>query len=261
LVEDRSARRGLPQATVGRLPEYLHVLERLVAEGTRSVSSAELAASAGVSPAQLRKDLSQLGSYGVRGVGYDTEHLAGRIAHALGLTRAWPVIIVGIGRLGQALARYPGLTERGFEIAALFDIDPTLVAQPVAGLPIRPMLELPRVVAEKSPVIGVIATPEQAAAGVCRFLADAGVTAILNFAPAVLTEPPGVHLRQVDVANELQILAFHVQTSQAQAAELEMAEGAAEARLVDGGLAQDPAQPQAVPASPTGLAGSAGVGG
>ena len=93
MVEERSARRGLPQATVTRLPEYLHVLERLVTDGTRSVSSTELAASAGVSPAQLRKDLSQLGSYGVRGVGYDTEHLAGRIAHALGLTRAWPCLL------------------------------------------------------------------------------------------------------------------------------------------------------------------------
>ena len=113
----------------------------------------------------------------------------------MGLTRAWPVVIVGIGRLGEALARYPGLTERGFEIAALFDIDPALVGRRVAGLPIRLMLELPRVVAERAPVIGIIATPEQAAAGVGRFLADAGVTAILNFAPAVLTEPEGVHLR------------------------------------------------------------------
>lgn len=211
VAEDRSTRRDLPQATVARLPDYLHVLERLVADGIRSVSSTELAASAGVTPAQLRKDLSQLGSYGVRGVGYDAEHLAGRIAQALGLTRAWPVIIVGIGRLGEALARYPGLTDRGFEIAALFDIDPRLIGKRVAGLPIRPMLELPRVVTERAPVIGVIATPGQAAAGVCRFLADAGVTAILNFAPTVLTEPPGVHLRQVDVANELQILAFHAQ--------------------------------------------------
>lgn len=224
VVEERSGRRGLPQATVARLPEYLHVLERLIAEGTRSISSTELAAAAGVSPAQLRKDLSQVGSYGVRGVGYDTEHLAGRIGQALGLTRAWPVVIVGVGRLGQALARYPGLTERGFEIAGLFDIDPTLVGRTVAGLQIWPMLDLRRVVAERAPVIGVIATPGHAAAGVCRFLVDAGVTAILNFAPTVLTPEEGVHLRQVDVATELQILAFHSQGASGLAGAAELVE-------------------------------------
>ncbi|WP_255574236.1 redox-sensing transcriptional repressor Rex [Austwickia sp. TVS 96-490-7B] len=211
MSEENGVRRDVPEATVIRLPDYLHVLTRLTEHGQRSVSSAELAAAAGVTPAQLRKDLSLLGSYGVRGVGYDTVRLAGHLASALGLSHAWPVLVVGVGRLGEALARYPGLSERGFRIAGLFDADPALTGSEVAGQPIRPMSELATMAAELAPVIGIIATPEDAAESVCAQLVQAGVTAILNFAPAVLPEPPGVHLRQVDVANELQILAFHAQ--------------------------------------------------
>lgn len=215
MTEESGERREVSGATVARLPDYLHVLTRLAEQGITQVSSSELASAVGVTPAQLRKDVSQLGSYGVRGVGYDTEHLAGRIAVALGLTRPWPIVIVGIGRLGQALAHYPGLAERGLDVAALFDIDPALIGSTIGDLPIHDMADLPRVVAELAPVIAVIATPASAAADVCARLADAGVTAVLNFAPDVLAAPPGIHLRQVDVAHELQILAYHAQGAQA----------------------------------------------
>lgn len=213
MSEVSADRRGVSGATVARLPEYLHVLNRLTQQGTHQVSSSELAAAVGVSPAQLRKDLSRLGSYGVRGVGYNTQRLAGHIAVALGLTHPWPVVVVGAGRLGQALGRYPGLVERGLRIAALFDVDPALVGGEVAGARIHDMSKLPEVIAGLGSVIGIIATPESAAAEACAALVDAGVSAILNFAPAVLPEPPGVHLRHVDVANELQILAFHMQST------------------------------------------------
>ncbi|GAB76903.1 redox-sensing transcriptional repressor [Austwickia chelonae] len=214
MSDEIAARRGMSEATIARLPDYLHVLGKLIDRGTRSVSSRDLAAATGVSSAQVRKDLSLLGSYGVRGVGYDTAGLAGHIAHALGLSHPWPVVIVGAGRLGKALVRYPGLDGRGFAIVALFDSDPALIGTRVEGVEVHAAQEIPRVISRYAPVLAVIATPEDVADEVCTRLVEAGVTGILNFAPTVLPEPPGVHLRQVDLANELQILAFHAHSEE-----------------------------------------------
>ncbi|WP_116112523.1 redox-sensing transcriptional repressor Rex [Austwickia chelonae] len=214
MSDEIAARRGMSEATIARLPDYLHVLGDLIDRGTASVSSRDLAAAAGVNSAQVRKDLSLLGSYGVRGVGYDTAGLAGHIAHALGLTHPWGVVIVGAGRLGQALVRYPGLDGRGFAIRALFDSDPDLVGTRIREIEVHAVDEIPEVVSRHAPVLAVIATPAEAAAGVCARLVEAGVTGILNFAPVVLPEPQGVHLRQVDLANELQILAFHAHSEE-----------------------------------------------
>ena len=203
--------RDIPEATVARLPVYLRALTMLADEGTSTCSSADLASAAGVNSAKLRKDLSHLGSYGTRGVGYDVEYLRYQIAREIGLTQDWPVIIVGIGNLGQALANYSGFRSRGFRIVALLDADRASHGTIVGGLPVRSFDDLDEVVAQEVVSIGVIATPAAAAQGVADRLVAAGVTSILNFAPVVLSVPDGVGVRKVDLSIELQILAFHEQ--------------------------------------------------
>ena len=196
---------------MARLPGYLRALTALAREGIASVSSEELASAAGVSSAMLRKDLSHLGSYGVRGVGYDVEFLASEIAAVLGLTKDWPVAIVGMGNLGRALAAYRGFAERGFRVIALLDRDARVVGEQVAGQVVRPMDDLGALVEDDGLAIGVIATPPEGAQEACDDLVDVGIRSILNFAPGVLTVPDGVTVRSVDLSTELQILAFHGQ--------------------------------------------------
>ncbi|MFI8184501.1 redox-sensing transcriptional repressor Rex [Actinacidiphila glaucinigra] len=203
--------RGIPEATVARLPLYLRALTALSERSVPTVSSEELAAAAGVNSAKLRKDFSYLGSYGTRGVGYDVEYLVYQISRELGLTQDWPVVIVGMGNLGAALAGYGGFASRGFRIAALIDADVQLTGRLIAGLPVRHADELEGIVDDNQVSIGVITTPAGAAQEVCDRLVGAGVTSILNFAPTVLTVPDGVDVRKVDLSIELQILAFHEQ--------------------------------------------------
>ncbi|MEX1263783.1 MAG: redox-sensing transcriptional repressor Rex [Actinomycetota bacterium] len=203
--------RSIPEATVGRLPVYLRALVDLAEAGAGTVSSNELAEGAGVNSAKVRKDLSHLGTYGTRGVGYDVAYLIHQIRRELGLTQDWPIVIVGIGNLGQALANYAGFAERGFRVGALVDSDPARVGQTIGGLEIRHDDDLPELVAELDIAIGVIATPASAAQEVADRLVDAGVRSVLNFASAVITVPPGVSVRKVDLAVELQILAFYEQ--------------------------------------------------
>jgi redox-sensing transcriptional repressor len=194
---------------------YHRSLLSLTARGVILVSSEELAEASGVSSAKLRKDLSFLGSYGTRGVGYDVEFLLYQIARALGLTQVWPVVIVGIGNLGNALAGYPGFASRGFSVVGLFDTDPRRVGElvTVAGkdIVVSDISKLPQVVLSSGASIGVIATPETAAQEVCDLLVRNGITSILNFAPVLIEVPAGVDVRRVDLATELQILAFHEQ--------------------------------------------------
>jgi redox-sensing transcriptional repressor len=202
---------GIPEATVARLPVYLRALYALADRGIATVSSEELAAAAGVNSAKLRKDLSHLGSYGTRGVGYDVEYLVYQVSRELGLTQDWPVVIVGAGNLGRALANYGGFASRGFRIAALLDSDAEVVGSEIGRHVVRHSDDLEVVVAQDGVSIGVIATPAAAAQGVCERLVAAGVTSILNFAPVVLKVPSGVDVRKVDLSIELQILAFHAQ--------------------------------------------------
>jgi len=204
------ARRRIPDATVARLPVYLRSLLEIAGDST-TVSSERLAELAGVNAAKVRKDLSYLGSYGTRGVGYDVEYLLFQMSRELGLNQHWPVVIVGIGNLGHALANYGGFGASGFHVVALVDADPAKVGQRVAGSEIRPLDELDEIVRANDIAIGIIATPAAAAQEVADRLVAAGVTSILNFAPAVLTVPDGVSLRKVDLAVELQILSFHQQ--------------------------------------------------
>lgn len=201
--------RRIPDAAVARLGTYHRVLTDALAAGSCTVSSEQLAGLAGVNASQVRKDLSYLGPTGTRGVGYDVEHLLGRIGVELGLTRHWPVVIVGAGNLGRALANYRGLAARGFVVAGLVDADPTKVGRTVGGLAVEPLEALEGLIAERRVRIGVIATPASAAQEVADRLVAAGVRAILNFAPAPVGVPPGVSVRKVDLALELQVLSYH----------------------------------------------------
>jgi len=208
---------GIPEATVARLPIYLRALYGLAERGISTVASEELAAAAGVNSAKLRKDLSHLGSYGIRGVGYDVDYLVYQVSRTLGLTQDWPVVIVGAGNLGRALANYGGFLSRGFTIAAMLDSDTAIVGSRIASLTVRHVDELEAVVARHHVAIGVIATPAGSAQAVCDRFVSAGVTSILNFAPLVLSVPEGVDVRKVDLSIELQILAFHAQRRSAAA--------------------------------------------
>jgi redox-sensing transcriptional repressor len=217
--------RSIPEATVGRLPRYLQALVGLAAEGTTVVSSEDLAAAAGVTSAKVRKDLSHLGSYGTRGVGYDVAYLIHQIRRELGLTQDWGIAIAGIGNLGHALANYKGFAARGFRVAALVDADPEKVGERVGDLRVAHVDDLPRLVREEAIAIGVVATPAGAVQEVVDRMVDAGIRSILNFAPAPVAAPPGVSIRSVDLAVELQILAYYEQRKAA-LADIERRNGA-----------------------------------
>ena len=200
----------VPESTAARLPVYLRVLEGL--RDVDHVSSEELATACGVTSAQLRKDLSALGSHGTRGVGYDVRALRDALATELGLQHDWPVVIVGGGYLGLALANDAGFASRGFRVVGVVDADAMRTGEQVgSGLVIQPMADLARIVRRTRCVIAAVATPADAAQRVADELVAAGITGILNFAPAVLTVPDGVAVRDVDLGTELQLLAFHEQ--------------------------------------------------
>ncbi|HSL57696.1 MAG TPA: redox-sensing transcriptional repressor Rex [Acidimicrobiales bacterium] len=206
--------RRIPEATVARLPVYLRCLFELASERVPTISSERLAEMAGVNAAKVRKDLSYLGSYGTRGVGYEVEYLLFQMSRELGLTQDWPVVIAGAGNLGQALANYGGFTERGFPVGAIVDVDPAKVGTSISGVTIHHLDELADLVAEKGIVIGVIATPASVAQAVAERMVDAGIGSILNFSPSVLTVAPDVSIRKVDLAVELQILSFYRRRSE-----------------------------------------------
>lgn len=206
-----SGGRPLPAATVTQLPVYLRSLIDLAERGVDTVSSGELARDAGVTPAKLRKDLSHLGSYGVRGVGYDVDYLRQEIEDALGLSHDWPVVIVGMGNLGQALARYGGFGSRGFRVVGMVDVSPAVVGTVIGERAVRHADALEEIVAEHAIAIAVLSAPVTSAQPMADRLVAAGVTSILNFAPLTLEVPPTVDVRQVDLGVELQILAFHEQ--------------------------------------------------
>jgi redox-sensing transcriptional repressor len=201
--------RRIPEATVARLPVYLRSLAELVDSKIPTVSSERLAEMAGVNAAKVRKDLSYLGSYGTRGVGYDVEYLLFQMSRELGLTHDWPVAIVGAGNLGSALANYGGFTQRGFPVSAMFDSDRSKVGLTIHGVQVHHTDDITPIAEQLRIGIGVIATPAGAAQDVADKLVAAGVGSILNFAPTVIAVPDGVSLRKVDLALELQILSFY----------------------------------------------------
>jgi redox-sensing transcriptional repressor len=203
----------IPEATVARLPGYLHVLIEAADAGAVTLSSDDLARAAGVNSAKVRKDLSYLGTYGTRGVGYRVAALTTEISQVLGLTDDRPVAIVGVGNLGRALASYDGFSRRGFRLVALVDADADKVGLEVGGLTVESADQLSDIVQQRGISIAVIAAPAPHAQAVADALVAAGVTALLNFAPTHLEVPAGVTVRTVDLSTELQILSFYEQVA------------------------------------------------
>lgn len=200
----------ISDSAVRRLSLYLRALRELERQGGDLVSSRELAHLCGATSAQVRKDLSLFGSFGKRGRGYSVGELVATIEEILGLGRRWRVALVGVGKIGSALLGYRDLEGRGFDLVAAFDIDPAKVGRRVAGVEVSALGELERVVAERGVEIGIVATPPGAAQEVAERLWEAGVEAVLNFAPVKLTAPGSAAVRTVDVVLELEGLCYQL---------------------------------------------------
>ncbi|HEU4742507.1 MAG TPA: redox-sensing transcriptional repressor Rex [Meiothermus sp.] len=199
----------VPSAAISRLVTYLRILEDLEAAGINRTSSEQLAEEAQVTAFQVRKDLSYFGSYGTRGVGYTVQILRRELRQILGLNRRWGLCIVGMGRIGQALADYPGFSST-FELKGFFDIDPAKHHLSFGGIPVQGMEELPRAVAERHIEFGLIAVPGEMAQSVADRLVESGVKGILNFAPVVLEVPKDVAVENVDFLAGLSRLSFFI---------------------------------------------------
>lgn len=203
----------IAESTVRRLSLYLRFLESQMQRGLETISSGDLAALGGTTSAQVRKDLSFFGSFGTRGLGYSVPALARRIREILGLEREWRVVIVGAGKIGAALAQYEGFRERGFRVAAVYDVDPARIGKSLDGVVVRDQRTLDADLATLQADIVLIAVPPEAAQSIVDRVARAGIRGILNFAPAALHAPPGVMLRSVDMALELEILSYALAAS------------------------------------------------
>lgn len=202
----------ISDSTVRRLALYLRLLRDLRDQGVELVSSRELAERSGGTSAQVRKDLSSFGSFGKRGRGYAVDALAETLENILGLGQSWRVCLVGVGKIGAALLGYRDLARRGFDVVAAFDTQPSKVGSEVFGIRVRPLSELSRVVREAEVEIGIIATPPESAQEVAKCLAEAGIGAILNFAPVELTATDHVPIRTMDVVLELEGLSYLLAT-------------------------------------------------
>ena len=203
--------RRLPQATVARLPRYLQALVEAAERGQATISSDGLAQAAGLNSAIVRKDVSFLGTAGTRGVGYAVPDLATEISAILGISVDRPVVIVGIGNLGRALASYGGFTRRGFKTVALVDADPTVIGTRVGDHVVEAMADLATIVSERGVQLAVLATPAHGTQAAADDLVRCGVRGLLNFAPIRLQVPDHVTVRTVDLSTELQLLSFYQQ--------------------------------------------------
>ncbi len=199
----------IPEKTVTRLSIYLRCLEELQADGVQAVSSKRLAERFGLNSAQVRKDLAYFGQFGVRGLGYYIRDLKHNLERILGLKRDWEVALVGVGNLGSALAAYPRFPEQGFRIAAAFERDPQRIGTRVGRVPVRDVEKMVPALRRRKIKIAIVATPAAAAQTVADRLVEAGVTSILNFAPAQLVVPDGVKVQNVDLSVLLKTLSYH----------------------------------------------------
>jgi redox-sensing transcriptional repressor len=198
----------IAESTVRRLSMYLRYLEDLDTRGQQTASSDELAQLCGTTPAQVRKDLSFFGSFGKRGLGYPVHELTDQLRSILGLEHEWRVVIIGAGKIGAALANYRGFLQRGFRVVGVYDNSPEKIGQPWGDSIVRSMAELPRDVKREEALIAVLAIPAEGAQEAVDLVVDAGIRAILNFAPAQISVPPHVSLKSVNMAMELEGLSF-----------------------------------------------------
>ena len=206
-----SSKLVIPRKTVYRLSLYYRALQRAKANGVETVSSAALAKAAGVKPTQLRKDLTYFGQFGTRGLGYNVDALSARLMEALGTTHLQPVLLVGAGNLGSALLKYPGFAKEGFEVVAAFDVAPTRGRAKLLGVPVLAMGKLKEFVRERHVKMAILTVPATVAQEVANELIDAGILAILNFAPIILQVPDNAVVNNVDLAIELENLSYFIQ--------------------------------------------------
>jgi len=199
----------IPEKTVTRLSIYLRCLEELEAGGIGSVSSKQLAERFGLHSAQVRKDLAYFGQFGVRGLGYYIAELKHNLERILGLKQDWEVALVGAGNLGSALIAYKGFQARGFRISLAFDTEPAKVGQHIGGVQVMDAARIVPALRKKKVKIAVLAVPSAVAQAVVEQLVEAGVTAILNFAPVQLAVPEGVKVQNVDLSVLLKTLSYH----------------------------------------------------
>jgi redox-sensing transcriptional repressor len=201
----------IPRATIQRLATYVQVLETFARDNVEVISSNPLAGACGVNASQVRKDLAYFGEFGIRGVGYPVVPLIKAITASLGVDREWRMALIGVGNLGKALLNHGDFRARGFNITAIFDCDPFKIGEIINGLEVRCTSTLPQVVAESGIELGLITTPPERAQRAADHLINAGLAAILNFAPARLQVPPNVNVEYVDFFDHLYTLAFRCQ--------------------------------------------------
>jgi len=206
------AKRSIPDIVIGRLPVYLRALNFLVAEGRQITSSQELGDRLGISSAQIRKDLSHFGEFGKQGTGYDITFLHRQLSEILKVDRMWNVALVGAGNLGKAVADYPGFAGKGFNITVIFDNEPAKIGQVmgVNKVKVQPVEELAATIREHGIVVGIIATPAEFAQVTARTMIDAGVKAILNYAPITIMVPAGVRVQYIDPVVGLQRMTYYL---------------------------------------------------
>ena len=207
----KTNRPEIPRKTIYRLSLYLRCLARLRDNKIQTVSSEMLAKVAAVKPTQLRKDLTYLGQFGTRGLGYDVSELSKRISDELGTTRLQPVVLVGVGHLGLALLSYRGFEKEGFEIVAAFDVDPHRRREKQVTQPILDMQELPEFARQNKIKMAILTVPAAAAQEVTNLLVSCGIAGILNFSPIVLHVPEEVMVNNVNLAIELENLSYFIQ--------------------------------------------------
>jgi len=204
-------KRAIPDIVVGRLPVYLRALTFLMAEGRQVTSSQELGDRLGISSAQIRKDLSHFGEFGKQGTGYDIAYLYEQLRQILKVDRMWDVVLVGAGNLGKAIADYGGFAGKGFVIRAIFDTDPDKIGGPMGidNLIVKDVRELAEAIHQLEIKVGIIATPAEDAQAAARIMADAGIKAILNYAPITLMVP-GVRVQYIDPVVGLQRMTYYL---------------------------------------------------
>lgn len=209
-IAARRSKSEIPDIVIGRLPVYLRTLNLLSSEGREVTSSQELGEHLGISSAQIRKDLSHFGEFGKQGTGYNIPYLCKQLQKILNVDRIWPVILVGAGSLGNAIANYNGFESRGFRVVAVFDEDAQKIGNPIGALVVEPMSTLKARVQMDNAQIAVIAVPVQAAQRVAEQLVDAGINSILCYAPITLSVPANVRVEYIDPVIHFQHMTYYL---------------------------------------------------
>lgn len=205
------AKQEIPGIVIGRLPLYLRTLQRMAQEGQRVTSSQELGSKLGVSAAQIRKDLSQFGEFGKQGTGYNIKYLSEQLRRILNLDKVWDMAIVGAGDVGSALAHYSGFRDRGFQVTMIFDIDQEKIGKQMGMIYVQDLANMEAAIREAGIKVAALSTPADHAQEVTEKLVEAGVKAILNYAPIQLTTPNNVHIEYIDPATHLQKMSYYLE--------------------------------------------------